>query len=101
MHKATEGTERPLYVPRFMLYSPLFPHYCVSKVSVAPQYFGRFSMHSLAHSPLRADLAGTRLIISSLYPTTQLGVLGVGPFKVSMACLDLCINRRERPQLTG
>ena len=45
-----------------------------------------------AFDAIDADLAGTRLIISSLYPTTQLGVLGVGPFKASMACLDLCIN---------
>ena len=50
-----------------------------------------------AFDAIDADLAGTRLIISSLYPTTQLGVLGVGPFKASMACLDLCINRHDAP----
>ena len=51
-----------------------------------------------AFDAIDADLADTCLVIRSLYPTTQ---LGVGPFKASMACLDLCINRRERPQLTG
>ena len=42
-----------------------------------------------AFDAIDADLAGTSLVIVRLYPTTQ---LGVGPFKASMACLDLCIN---------
>ena len=42
-----------------------------------------------AFDAIDADLADTCLVIRSLYPTTQ---LGVGPFKASMACLDLCIN---------
>ena len=47
-----------------------------------------------AFDAIDADLAGTCLVIRSLYPTTH---LGVGPFKASMACLDLCINRHDAP----